>query len=555
MLGLLVASFMIMATTARDLELLERVPSLAPLFPIAPSLRVWQKLVDIDRAMLSARTDVGERLSRELLDALNAHETHGLLPFYAQMARHKQMLLQAVAAASRGSAETMTWSSELEQVVGFRASAWRARMLYELMNGNTDAANLCRRRAELLNVQDAGSAILPGVTAVAESAAYLYTHNVVGLKRVVERLEVMARRFERWRPSHAIAHSHYLRLRGQYAGALETLRPALSLAPGRHPDYGHAAVAHVSLIHLLGDATAAVARGLDDLERCATAALPSAQCELLRVVGDAMTSAGRLADAEAMLDEHLRRVVARGVQGLMLGLAYEIRCRVAIAARDEGAVRQYAALSAEQYKGARNPLLSAQYRSLVREAELAGIDLTTAVQQAADATTGTQMAAATAAWTELGTIDSRLLLCRDTAERGRQGLELILQLTGAVGGFLFANEGHALRLLAAVAEPGPPSHALTESIEDVLGRELEADDEQTNYMSSTTDSPSTQTSGGIQSHECVVLVTRRANRAVTVGIAALRYASEPRGVIRRDVLDALVETLATHGVFAAPAPE
>jgi hypothetical protein len=373
--------------------------------------------------------------------------------------------------------------------------------------------------------------------------------NVVGLKRVVERMEAIAARFEGWRAPHAIARSHYLRLRGEYSAALDALQPALNLAAGRHPDYGQSAAAHVSLLHLVGDVAGAVEQGLEYLECCVAASLPSVRCELLRVVADGLTSAGRLAEAERMLEEHLALLLARGTQGLMLGLAYEARCRVAIAARDEVAVRHFAALSAEQYKGAHNPLLSVQYRSLVRQAELAGIDLTVGLQQAADVTSRSRMAGAGSGLTELETIDSRLLHCTDAPGRAREGLQSLLRLTGAARGFLFVADGEELRLVAAIDEPRPPSEALIRHLEGVRRAELKTDDEQTNYMNETDSAPRTSIRGETDCHESVLLVTRRAGSAVTAGIAALRHGSEQRSLLPRDVLEALVETLTTHGVL------
>jgi hypothetical protein len=149
------------------------------------------------------------------------------------------------------------------------------------------------------------------------------------------------------------------------------------------------------------------------------------------------------------------------------------------------------------------------------------------------------------------TIDSRLLHCSDGPGRAREGLQSLLQLTGALAGFLFVVDGAELRLVAALGEPLSPNDALKKRLQSVLRAELETDEEQTNYMTATASAPATQMSGDEESHESVVLGTRRAGSAVTAGIAALRYGSGQRNLLRRDVLDALVETLSTHGVLTA----
>ena len=67
----------------------------------------------------------------------------------------------------------MTWCEALSaRSLSRSAATLRVRMVYELMLGRDDAANACRRRAELFSLQDT-SFMLPGTTARIELLAYI----------------------------------------------------------------------------------------------------------------------------------------------------------------------------------------------------------------------------------------------------------------------------------------------------------------------------------------------------------------------------------------------
>src|SRR5262249_25640585 len=153
----------------------------------------------------------------------------------------------------------------------------------------------------------------------------------------------MAERFPNWKPTYEIARSQYLRIQGDLEGAGSALASALAaMAPGRHVDWGAAATFHVALLEAQGRTTEALDAGLKYLTLCDREDLPPTRLTLLRPIAEAYVHAGRLSDALSAIEEHIATHVAHNTSGLRLGLAYETRARIAIAAQDEPGLRHYA---------------------------------------------------------------------------------------------------------------------------------------------------------------------------------------------------------------------
>jgi hypothetical protein len=448
---------------------------------------------------------------------------------------------QGLFAAARGDAAALEWVAEIENVPAWRASARRVRMAYELMHGNVEAADALRRRAELFALEDGAATMLPGTSTRLELTVYSHTDDVIGVKRTMERLENMAQRFPGWQPTWQIARSQYLRIQGDLDGALTALRSSLeATAPGRHIDWGLAAMLHVALLNVMGRSPEAAERGLGYIADCEREQLEGHRLALLRVVGEALTRISRLPEALRMLDEHIALHEAQGTRGLQLGLAHEARARVAIANHDEAGVRHHAQLCAQEYKGARNPALSSKYKGLMREAESAGLLLTTGVQQAL-ATSGQAVEGERSGGMQSAdhTLSSRMLGCVDRAERAREGLRVLVESTGAAGGFLFDIAQGSLSLLASIEE-GAPSAALLQMCASCgRGHSQDPDDAATTMELEADPVMLAFTDPSGRLYEPMVL-TREHQPML---LAVLRYATVERCVPRSDFLDAMIEAL------------
>jgi tetratricopeptide (TPR) repeat protein len=205
-----------------------------------------------------------------------------------------------------------------------------------------------------------------------ELLAYAFSDDVIGVKRAMERCEVVAKLYPRWGVDFHLARFHYRRLQGDHAGALEMLGPALEgVAPGRHIDWALVAGAHVMALNALGRPEEAANLGLEYLAICEREDLTGTTRHLMRQVAEALSKAGRFDEAVCYANECVREAEQLGITGLILGACYETRARIALATGDRATFHRFSELSATEYRRGQNPALIAKCERLVREAELA----------------------------------------------------------------------------------------------------------------------------------------------------------------------------------------
>jgi hypothetical protein len=154
-------------------------------------------------------------------------------------------------------------------------------------------------------------------------------------------------------------------------------------------------------------------------------------------------------------------LVELGSTGIILGLAYETRARVASAARDQEAFDRYAALCAEQFRASENRALSARYNRLVEEARKAELSVPLEVADAAGFTeTGT------------GTLVSQITTlmegCRGPQERAQRGIELLVKTSRSSQGFLYMLVDKGPALVAQLADREIPTEIETLAREALL---------------------------------------------------------------------------------------
>jgi tetratricopeptide (TPR) repeat protein len=528
-----------MASVSMELTPIERLPSLLPLMPVYPPVELVQLHVDTNRAMTAARYDLAAANLAELGARLQTPHP-SLAPVYIRQLQLGCRYMTGLLLSGIAHSATRQVLKELEHEPGHRVLAWRLYMIYELSLGNTEAAAECQRRAELLNLQDGGQLIFPGTTAASELLIYSYAGDLIAVKRVMERIGGLAERYPGWRPFHDVARAQYYHLQGDHTAALAALEPALrDAAPGRTQAWTLAAVCHVTLLTAMGATEEAITWAERYLATCARERLTAGHLALVRVTAEALSKAGRLEEALRMADEHVSGHLTRGTKGLQLGLAYEMRARVAIAMKDELSLRRYAELCALEYKTGHNLTLSAKYQTLMREAEVGGISVTSGLQQAmADGSVGgaTKLTGRST--------ESRLLTCVGTEERAEESMRLLLELTGASSGYLFLVRGGRLEL-AAPLDLADDEAALRAMLTTYLGRSLIDRDEPTSHEATgATGTLPRWTDRGGRDYEPLVLSNQRDGRSAVTAVAALHYETDTRSVLRRDVLDVLAELLA-----------
>jgi hypothetical protein len=524
-----------MAAVSNELPLIERLPSLEPLYPVCPSLRVSQMHVSTQLHMQAGRFELVRSAYLELLEMIERPD-YAIDPLYAGELRKSGMFVLGLLGASSGSPTATEYLRSLESIPGLRVLAWRVRMAAEVALGHPEAAAECRKRAEVLLLDDAGRLPYPGTTAMVELQVYSAADDVVGAKRAMERLIPMAETYPGWQPHLAAARAQYLRIQGDFQGALDVLEPVfLATPPCRHSQWGNMAELHVTLLSKVGRHDDAVARGFEYLDMTARQRLTTASVALMRVQADALAAAGRAEEALPLIEEHLRLQGVMGIRWLFLGRSLETRARVAIAMRDEASLRDYADRCAREYKGGRNLALSAKYERLMREAESVGLALTTGVRQAGEA-----LESLLAGDSAVLTGASRLLACISSVDRVHEGLRLLLENSGAETGFVFALVDDKLEVRASL-EDYEPDPLLIDAVTKYMRRQLEGEQDRTTFDSVAVVSATPV--GFIDSagrhYDPMLLYGRRDGVSHIAGVALLHYAQDQRSVLRRDLLEAL----------------
>ena len=534
-LARLCAMFNSMVSVVLDLAFHERVPSLEPLSALSPALWVVSRLVQSTRDFQSGRYDDSGRKALEALERLSQPDRALLDANYHKVVRLGVLFRQGSLAAGRGQPAVPAWIAALEHEPGHRVNAWRLRMSYELMQGNLEAARLCQRRAELLHLQDGGQLIWPGSTHRIELIAYTYAEDVLGVKRVVERIESSAARYPHWQVTLDVARAVYRWLQGDFEGALAAIAPALATAaPGRHLDWGFANVIQINVLNALRRYEQAAAHALTCLEICRRERLSPTHRSLMRLAAEALLGAGRLAEASRMAEDCVRETELAGATGLLLRSVYETRARVAIALGDEPAFRHALERYVEDSRRGHTPVFGARYAQLLEEARACGFALggsgSAGGEWTAPIVTGRPPPA-------------HPLSGLAPQARRRACLELLLQATGAAGAFLFGLREGQLELLAG-NEAEPPA-GLSVMLAGYFERQLEIDAAATEVDASSP--PLTElerwTDAAGRVFEPLLITGRRGGELFVTAVAALHHDGAQRKPVHRPSLDAIGDAL------------
>jgi serine/threonine-protein kinase len=382
-LARLCGSFTSMSTMAQDVSLIERLPRLSGFAVLSPPLGLVDRVVQSMCAFQSGRFEDATTLFEGILRRLDEPDRAGLDDVGYRAMRLGGVYMLGVSYSARGRPDAVANLQAVEQEPGHRVNAWRVRMTHELMQGDMVAADQCRRRAELLHLQDGGALPYPGSTARIEMLAHLCCDDAVGVKRCMESLAATAARYPRWEPTARIARAHYLHLRGESGRALEVLQPALeAISPGRHMDWAFAVAAELQLLIALGRHAEAAEKGREYLGICERERLFPTHRTIMRGLAEALCRLGELDEALSLIETCLEQTLADGSRGMSVGLVYETRARIALAMHDEQAFLENAQRCAEQFRRGTNPGLGAKYERLMRDAEAGDIALTSALRRA-----------------------------------------------------------------------------------------------------------------------------------------------------------------------------
>ncbi len=436
-----------MALAIFELELLQQLPSLAPLFPLSPRLGIVAEFVEGARHWLQGRTKRSTEIYFKLLRRLDESDGGGFEPAQRDRLRSGLHYLVGLFKAVYGIESAEDHAAILEGSRMFRVSAWRVRALFQLAIGNTSDSNRCLRRAELLQIQDG---LQEGyLNAMTGSEVLLRSRlgDLMGVKSQLPTLTHLAAQFPGWRPIELLGRSRYHELQGELETALDLVQQGLDLAPpGKHTFFSALAASHVRVLHDLQRPQEALNAAERHLKSCEQHDLASADLPLR--VAIVLADTGHRGRALEVIGPLLEEAEQLGRIGLARGSIYEVRARIAIAENDLETFRVYAERCAREYQKSRNPSLGIELAALFEHARTRGLLPSELATEAA------QSLRPVAVQTEIDTLHSRFEECLDRTDRARCAITSLLEDAFSNRGYLYGiGETGTVHLLAALPDP------------------------------------------------------------------------------------------------------
>jgi len=439
------------AAPSFDLDLLESLPDLEPLYPLSPTLQIVTQIVEAAKEWVRGRTLRSKGMYEAIMRRIEEPDRAGFDETQHQRVKLGIEFTLGLLDSTAGMASAEAYAKTLEKHPHLRVNAWRIRASLHLAIGDVAQARKCQRRAELLQAQDGlreryGSSML-GI----ELLEYARLEDLVGVKHVVEQLGEMGARHPGWRPVELLGRSHFAALQGDLSTALELTEAGIRARdPLRHPFFAALATMRIRTLIALDRLTEAAEHARRDLAFCDANELPN--FEMRYYSGLALAKAGDCELGVRTVEEMLQRCEAYGQQGLAIGVGYEVRARIALLMRDQVTFEHYLERCTKTYEPTDNQALNARLDRLLEEARDAGVIARPTLTAKLDDKRPD------AAESEYETIHSRIAECVDAADRGRCALTLLLQGTLSSTGYLYLlDTERSLQLVASL--PYPPSDA------------------------------------------------------------------------------------------------
>jgi hypothetical protein len=436
-----------MAGPVFDLELLESIPSLEPLFPLSPTLPIIMHILEGAKEWVRGRLTQSRDIYEAVLARIAQPDRGGFDD--AQHERVQVALNYTVGLldAIHGVEACEERAKLLEKHRTLRVNAWRIRAIFQLALGDLVEANKCSRRAELLQAQEGLKERFVNSTTGMELVLRARLTDLLGVKGQLPTLSVLAAQHLGWRPVEFLGRSRYAEMQGDLETALELARAGFELAPaGRHPFHGSLAASQVSLLAELNRIDEAVAFSKQFLRTARECGVdnPEAAWRIALVYA----RAGLCDEAIQVLTPHLEAAERAGSRGAAIGTLYEARAQIAIAASDVQTFEAYAARCVHEYARSNNPALNLQAARLLDLGRERGLRLSE------QASVMRQSIEPPRPQSEFDTLHSRIAECVDAADRGRCALTLLLQHTTSNLGYLYcADAAQHVTLLSALPHP------------------------------------------------------------------------------------------------------
>ncbi len=454
-------------TPLLDVAGLRALPSLEPLAVLSPALGVVDMLVQGVLARITGRNDAVRELYVKLLERTAQPDRAGLDPAHHHSMRVLVMNGLGLMEASMGLPSSLRWADQIQADPLFQANASLIRMLYQLWQGNCHEAEKHRSEHELLRVQSSARQAFENTHLLWQVTAHAAMEDLTRLKNTVDEIVGVAGDHAGWQPVLAYARAEHQRVRGDAVGAAASFGAELGrVRAGDHQIWANLAGSHVRALDDAGRSAEAAERGLAYLEDAERAQLGFGSLYVLLPLVVARAKLEHQ-DALTLADTVIERLVNMGSSGLLLGLAYEARARIAIAQRDKAAYEQYTKLCQQTFAPANNPALVAKCRRLKREAQrLHLVPISAPVQSGTARGVGNTI------------LKSKLRSANGASERGRVVLTILAEQSGATDGVLYRMTEDGPVFMASIGTLQP--NALIEAmVRDYIAGELQGHDADT----------------------------------------------------------------------------
>jgi tetratricopeptide (TPR) repeat protein len=437
-------------------ELLEPFASLSPLVAA-----VWQNSIATVESSVHRQQEHSRARWAKVYEDLG--QIQGQDPGIVSGIRYAVAFGVGLSEAAAGLESASAWADILDQEPLQQVNAMYLRKVVRLQQGDLEGAERFRKQAELLALQSSSRQMFTNMLSL-EIAVHAAAWDLTGVKQIGESIEQLAERHPGWVPFKHLAEGHYQRLRGALPAAIEAYERCLALCTPDPNDpwrsimaWPLATPAYVDTLIALDrgeEAHAFAARALAELE---ARDMGSAGHDVVRALAMAEAKLGDFAGATRRLDALIERERAMGITGLMLGMAYEARARVAIWAGDKPAVERFAQMTAAQYRHGRGSTLGARYERLMDEARGSGVVVLPPLSVFETTMFGNTEVGARV--TAIASIVKTMSGAEGESERAKRALKLLCETRGARGGHLFLGDKTGLRWVASQGAP---------SIDDVL---------------------------------------------------------------------------------------
>jgi hypothetical protein len=523
-----------------DLELIERVPSLAPYVAISPAFGLAEAVVTALRDLRGSRHDHYIAGMQRVLARIEEPDGAGLPPARQRLVRLGVLYAVALTGAALGDPQVFAWADELEAVPSLRNAAWRVRQIAYLHLGDLERAEECRRQVEVLLIQQASRQARAGTTLETEFMCYARMDDLINLRRLLPELREMAADHPGWRPLLLLGEAELERIRGRLPAALALSEDVLALArPGRHMMWAYAVGLKMRLLIELGRASEAKQLGLEHHGSCDLQEMGAVGRNIEAGLALAEATLGEHDAAIARVDRMLQHSAAAGIGGMFAGMLCELRARLAVLVGDEAGFTRYYEHCVSYFGNALESPFALTLARLRAEARKAGVD-----DSAAEGPSPSLVLARAVA----RRLRRELVDCADVRERAERALSLVLETTGAPGGHLYSvQNGKVVRV--ASASGSPINDALADAISRYMSRFDQVNEEHTAVVSAETDldngAGALLTVDGCAYRLFPLASPHTAER--TLGVLALAHHEQERSELTNEVIAAISYELSLHG--------